>query len=190
MKVIVRTVPPPLVNVRIFPSTILAVIVWEVNGTGGYPIMNVTAQYRLACTDIKCIPNLPNHIMPNSRQIDVYGLHPNTTYEFRVWATNQLGSEKKTNILSTTKGVFTEEELARQLLAGAEDFDTRAWAVAVGVVMGTLILLSMGMCFLLYQECRLPTVSDEQEIIELVPNIILNPMFSAISRARPKQQYH
>ncbi|KAL3275735.1 hypothetical protein HHI36_020481 [Cryptolaemus montrouzieri] len=150
MKVIVRTVPPPLVNVRIFPSTILAVIVWEVNGTGGYPIMNFTAQYRLAYTDNKWIPILPNHIMPNSRQIDVYGLHPNTTYEFRVWATNQLGRGRKTNVLSTTKGVFTEE-------AGAEDFDTRAWAVAVGVVMGTLILLSMGMCFLLYQECRLPT---------------------------------
>ena len=25
------------------------------------------------------------------RQIDVYHLEPNTTYSFRVWATNQLG---------------------------------------------------------------------------------------------------
>lgn len=48
-------------------------------------------------------------------------------------------------------------ELARQLLAGADEFDTRAWAVAVGIVMGTLILLGLGTCFLLYQECRIPS---------------------------------
>ncbi|KAK9881587.1 hypothetical protein WA026_016458 [Henosepilachna vigintioctopunctata] len=177
MEIIVRTPPPALVNVKIYPSTILAVIVWEVNGTGGYPIMNFTAQYRLAYTDNKWIPISPNHITPNGRQIDVYGLLPNTSYEFRVWASNHLGRGESTQVISTTKGIFSEEELARQLLAGADKFDTRAWAVAVGVVMGTLILLGLGTCFLLYQECRLPDVTEEQEVIELVPNIILNPGF-------------
>lgn len=47
-------------------------------------------------------------------------------------------------------------ELARRMLAGADKFDTRVWAVAVGIVMGTLVLLGLGTCFLLYQECRLP----------------------------------
>lgn len=177
MKLFVRTPPPALKNVKIYPSTILAVIVWEPNGTGGYPIMNFTAQYRLAYTDNTWIAISPNHITPNSRQIDVYNLKPNTSYEFRIWATNQLGRGEKTSVIAVTKGVFTEEELARQLLAGAEDFDTRAWAVAVGIVMGTLVLLGLGVCFLLYQECRLPKVSEEQEVIELVPNIILNPGF-------------
>lgn len=47
-------------------------------------------------------------------------------------------------------------ELARRLLEGADKFDTRVWAVAVGIVMGTLILLGLGTCFMLYQECRIP----------------------------------
>ncbi|XP_044759519.1 protein turtle homolog A isoform X3 [Coccinella septempunctata] len=170
LNVTVRTPPPALANVKVVPSTILAVIVWEVNGTGGYPIMNFTAQYRLADTDNKWIPIPPNHITPSSRQIDVYGLQPNTSYEFKVWATNQLGRGESTQIVSTTKGYYSEE-------AGADEFDTRAWAVAVGIVMGTLILLGLGTCFLLYQECRRPSVAEEQEIIELVPNIILNPGF-------------
>ncbi|XP_045463174.1 protein turtle homolog A isoform X2 [Harmonia axyridis] len=171
INVTVRTPPPALANVKVVPSTILAVIVWEVNGTGGYPIMNFTAQFRLADTDNKWIPIPPNHITPSSRQIDVYGLQPNTSYEFKVWATNQLGRGEVTQIVSTTKGYYSEE-------AGADEFDTRAWAVAVGIVMGTLILLGLGTCFLLYQECRMPSVvAEEQEIIELVPNIILNPVF-------------
>lgn len=47
-------------------------------------------------------------------------------------------------------------DLARHLLVGAEKFDTRVWAVAVGIVMGTLVLLGLGTCFLLYLECRVP----------------------------------
>lgn len=43
------------------------------------------------------------------RQIDVYGLRPNTSYEFKVWATNQLGRGESTQLVSTTKGYFSEE---------------------------------------------------------------------------------
>ena len=111
--------PPALHNVWVKPSTILANILWEVAGTGGYPIIDFTAEYRLKPNageepeDWK--PIVPTHIPPNSvnnfsfnyfytttillllklitlqRQIDVYHLVPNTTYSFRVWATNQLG---------------------------------------------------------------------------------------------------
>lgn len=48
-------------------------------------------------------------------------------------------------------------ELARHFLQGAEKFDTRMWVIAVGVVMGTLVLLGVGTCLLLYQECRAPS---------------------------------
>lgn len=47
-------------------------------------------------------------------------------------------------------------ELARHFLAGAENFDTRVWVVAVGIVMGTLTVLGLGTCYLLYLECRTP----------------------------------
>ncbi|XP_008190805.1 contactin-1 isoform X3 [Tribolium castaneum] len=174
MKVVVKTPPPALGNVSVRPSSIIALILWEVNGTGGYPIINFTAQYRLAGSEGEWLPISPNHITPNSRQIDVYKLQPNTSYEFRIWATNKLGRGEITTVIGTTSHEYREE-------AGADKFDTRVWAVAVGIVMGTLILLGLGTCFLLYQECRLPSdyfaVPEEQEIIELVPNIILNPGF-------------
>ncbi|CAG9768106.1 unnamed protein product [Ceutorhynchus assimilis] len=181
VNVTVRTPPPPLI-VSIKPSTILVLVCWEVNGTGGYPIIYFTAQYRLAFTNDSWIPISPNHIMPNSRQLEVYSLRPNTTYEFRMWATNQLGKSSISNVLATTRGQYPEIELARHLLKGADKFDTRWWAAAVGVVMGTLILLGIGTCVLLYQECRKPYFDeDEPEIIELVPNIILNPGFEGPS---------
>ncbi|XP_011648005.1 protein sidekick-2 isoform X3 [Pogonomyrmex barbatus] len=130
----VRTPPPALHNVWVKPSTILANILWEVAGTGGYPIIDFTAEYRLKPVageepeDWK--PITPTHIPPNSRQIDVYHLVPNTTYSFRVWATNQLGKGEVVEVEGHTH--YSVEELAQL---------------------------------------------EEQEVIELVPNIILNPGF-------------
>ncbi|XP_072397208.1 protein turtle homolog B-like [Diabrotica undecimpunctata] len=177
VKLTVRTPPPALANVVVRPSTILALLLWEVDGTGGYPIINFTAQYRLGFTNNSWIPIPPNNIPQNSRQIDVYNLSPNTTYQFRIWATNQLGKGVITEVYGTTLCVYTEQELARYFLDNADKFDTTVWAIAVGIVMGTLVLLGLGTCFLLYQECKVPGVIEEQEIIELVPNIILNPGF-------------
>ncbi|KAH0954899.1 hypothetical protein HN011_011144 [Eciton burchellii] len=177
----VRTPPPALRNVWVKPSTILANILWEVAGTGGYPIIDFTAEYRLKPItgekpeDWK--PIIPTHIPPNSRQIDVYHLVPNTTYSFRVWATNQLGRGEIVEVEGHTHHSTEELELARHLLAGVENFDTRVWVAAVGIVMGTLMILGLGTCYLLYRECKTSSQLEEQEVIELVPNIILNPGF-------------
>ncbi|XP_011500561.1 PREDICTED: protein turtle homolog A isoform X2 [Ceratosolen solmsi marchali] len=159
----VRTPPPALHNVWVKPSTILANILWEVAGTGGYPIIDFTAEYRLKpspgdeADDWK--PIIPTHIPPNSRQIDVYHLEPNTTYSFRVWATNQLGRGDIVEVEGHTHHSVEELELARHLLAGVENFDTRVWVAAVGIVMGTLMVLGFGTCYLLYRECKAPCVS-------------------------------
>ncbi|XP_025159887.1 Down syndrome cell adhesion molecule homolog isoform X4 [Harpegnathos saltator] len=177
----VRTPPPALHNVWVKPSTILANILWEVAGTGGYPIIDFTAEYRLKPTageePEEWKPIVPTHIPPNSRQIDVYHLVPNTTYSFRVWATNQLGRGEIVEVDGHTHHSVEELELARHLLAGVENFDTRVWVAAVGIVMGTLMILGLGTCYLLYREWKIPSQLEEQEVIELVPNIILNPGF-------------
>ncbi|XP_046481930.1 contactin-3 isoform X1 [Neodiprion pinetum] len=181
INVFVRSPPPALQNVWVKPSTILANVLWEVGGTGGYPIIDFTAEYRLKTPsnqdpeDWK--PIVPTHIPPNSRQIDVYHLEPNTTYSFRVWATNQLGRGEIVEVEGHTHHSVEELELARHLLDGAENFDTRVWVAAVGIVMGTLLILGLGTCYLLYRECKAPSQLEEQEVIELVPNIILNPGF-------------
>lgn len=62
--------PPALHNVWVKPSTILANILWEVAGTGGYPIIDFTAEYRLKPNEGEepedWKPILPTHIPPNS----------------------------------------------------------------------------------------------------------------------------
>ncbi|XP_057320498.1 protein turtle homolog A isoform X4 [Microplitis mediator] len=143
----VKTPPPALHNVWVKPSTILANILWEVAGTGGYPIIDFTAEYRLKPgvgeepEDWK--PIMPTHIPSNSRQIDVYHLEPNTTYLFRVWATNKLGRGEIVQVEGHTH--HTVEELAQL---------------------------------------------EDQEVIELVPNIILNPGFFDERSERQHQLQH
>lgn len=52
---------------------------------------------------------------------------------------------------------FLKTELARHLLQGAQTFDTRVWVAAVAVVMGTLLMLAVGTCYLLYKDCHIPS---------------------------------
>lgn len=188
----VRVPPPALANVTVIPSTVLALLLWEVSDSGGYPISHFSARYRLKDT-----PKTPSHhneetesqdyswhwvvpeqIKPSVREIDVYQLRPNSSYLFEIWATNHLGSGEITQLETHTKNNAAEIELARHLLEGAETFDTRVWVAAVAIVMGTLVMLALGTCYLLYKECHIPSMNlDEHEIMELVPNIILNPGF-------------
>ncbi|XP_046680819.1 uncharacterized protein LOC124367763 isoform X1 [Homalodisca vitripennis] len=181
MKVIVRTPPPRLVNVTVHPSTILALLRWDVEDTGGYPITHFTAQYRLKHSPADQPPDnwhrvIPGRISPTASQIDIYNLDPNSTYIFEVWASNDLGEGEIVQVEAKTQHNNEEIELGRHLLAGADTFDTRYWVAAVAVVMGTLVVLALGTCYALYRECHLPLiVGDDQEVMELVPNIILNP---------------
>ncbi|XP_059052220.1 uncharacterized protein LOC131846824 [Achroia grisella] len=189
----VRTEPPPLVNVTVHASTILALILWKVAGDGGHPIIDFTAQYRSAAPKDGALepwkPISPNHISPNSRQIDVYHLEPNASYWFRVWANNMLGPGPPVEVLATTLFRDQEAELYKHFLEGAESFDTRTWVAAVCVVLGTLALLAAGTCAVLCREWRRPEYGDEQDVIELVPNIILNPGFMESDPVRPRETY-
>ncbi|KFB48858.1 AGAP013210-PA-like protein [Anopheles sinensis] len=93
------------------------------------------------------------------RQLEIYHLIPNTTYEFRIWGNNQLGAGEIVTILSTTQPRMEEKDLVRRIMIDAKNFDTRVWIAAVGIVMGTLVILSLGTCIVLYKECREPAGS-------------------------------
>ncbi|XP_028176671.1 uncharacterized protein LOC114364644 [Ostrinia furnacalis] len=193
MNVTVRTEPPPLVNVTVHASTILALILWNVAGDGGHPIIDFTAQYRSAAPVNGSLepwrPISPNHISPNSRQVDVYHLDTNASYWFRVWATNALGPGPPVEVLATTLYSDQEAELYKHFLEGSESFDTRTWVAAVCVVMGTLLVLAAGTCAVLCREWRRPEYGDEQDVMELVPNIILNPGFMDTEPSRPRETH-
>ncbi|BES95119.1 FN3 [Nesidiocoris tenuis] len=191
VQVIVRTPPPPLANVTVVPSTILAFIHWEVADTGGYPITHFTAHYRLKHPPPDQLPEwqavLPDKISPTATQIDVYQLEPNSTYVFQVWANNRLGRGEITEVEALTKHDSQEIELAKHLLEGAETFDTRVWVAAVAIVMGTLLVLATATIYALYRECRIPltTISDNKDVetMELIPNIIMNPGYQDFAQS-------
>ncbi|XP_048478708.1 Down syndrome cell adhesion molecule-like protein 1 homolog isoform X2 [Plutella xylostella] len=181
INITVRTEPPPLANVTVHASTILALILWNVAGDGGHPIIDFTAQYRSAAPVNGTLepwrPISPNHISPNSRQIDVYHLDTNASYWFRVWANNALGPGAPVEVLATTLYTDQDAELYKHFLEGAATFDPRAWLAAVCVVLGALAVLAAGTAAQLCRECRSDDYSEDPDGMELVPNIILNPGF-------------
>ncbi|KAF4523497.1 hypothetical protein B566_EDAN004568 [Ephemera danica] len=181
IRVAVRTPPAVLANVTVRPSTVLALLLWDAGEDGGYPIQYFEARYRLKEETDNWHTVAPEHITANVRQIDVYHLQPNSTYVFQIWATNHLGPGEVTEQEAQTHHDSEEIELARHLLEGAETFDTRVWVAAVVVVMGTLVMLAGGTFYLLYKECHISTGTvhhdEDEETIELVPNIILNPAY-------------
>lgn len=53
--------------------------------------------------------NIKNNILsywtyrtPNARYLEVYHLKPNTSYEFRIWATNEVGAGEMCTISART----------------------------------------------------------------------------------------
>lgn len=75
---------------------------WEVwrNRTGGSPIIDFTAEMRRLpgfypnnTEEVVEWERLdPHHITPNARYLEVYHLKPNTSYQFRIWANNDVGA--------------------------------------------------------------------------------------------------
>ncbi|XP_050746585.1 uncharacterized protein LOC108027604 isoform X2 [Drosophila biarmipes] len=121
-KLSVRTVPGPVSQLYFKASTILGFLIWRFNKTqsGGYPVRSFTAEYRNV--SYKTPPANasfehawsrmdPINIAFNVRQMEVYRLAPNTTYEFRIWANNELGSGEVVTTNVTTLPETKEEEL-------------------------------------------------------------------------------
>ncbi|KAH8323909.1 hypothetical protein KR067_010937, partial [Drosophila pandora] len=188
----VRTVPGPVTQLYFKASTILGFLIWRFNKTqsGGYPVRSFTAEFRNvsyssppANASFEHVWSRmdPINIAPNVRQMEVYRLAPNTTYEFRIWANNELGSGEVVTTNVTTLPETKEEDLIRLIKPDLDNFDPRIWIVAVSIVLGTLVILAIGLCIVLSKECYQSTqmeLQDGWDSIELIPNIILNPGFS------------
>lgn len=86
-------------------------LIWEVwrNQTGGSPIIDFTAEMRRLprvfsnfSEEVEWERLDPHHITPNARQLEVYHLRPNTSYQFRMWATNEAGAGEIATITART----------------------------------------------------------------------------------------
>ncbi|GAB0096816.1 uncharacterized protein DMENIID0001_123840 [Sergentomyia squamirostris] len=191
----VRTPPEAVSFFAVRASTVIAVLIWE------YPpkkliansVRSFTADFRKVPDEIAVdaegnVQNItseetewerldPLNISPNIRQLEVYHLIPNTSYEFRIWANNHLGSGEKATVTGTTKSQWEEKDLIRLIMVDVRNFDTRAWIVAVAITMGILIILTIATSAVLFKECNNTPALADPDALELVPNIILNPGF-------------
>uniref|UniRef100_A0A1B0FQ10 Fibronectin type-III domain-containing protein n=1 Tax=Glossina morsitans morsitans TaxID=37546 RepID=A0A1B0FQ10_GLOMM len=194
----VRTPPGPVTQLYFKASTILGFLVWRFNksDSGGYPVRSFTAEYRNVSYKEPPFNNSfehqwsrmdPINIAPNVRQMEVYRLEPNTTYEFRIWANNQLGSGEVVTTNVTTLPETKEEDLIRLIQPDLDNFDPRIWIVAVSIVLGTCVILAIGLCIVLSKECYQSSQAEYEDgwdSIELIPNIILNPGFCEADNQR------
>ncbi|EDX02902.1 uncharacterized protein LOC6525975 isoform X3 [Drosophila yakuba] len=152
-KLIVRTVPGPVSQLYFKASTILGFLIWRFNKTqsGGYPVRSFTAEYRNV--SYKTPPANasfehawsrmdPINIAFNVRQMEVYRLAPNTTYEFRIWANNELGSGEvvTTNVTTLPE---TKEEASR---TAEPSLVARVMAVVLAIRMLARMTMTMWPC--------------------------------------------
>lgn len=71
--------PPKLVNVSVHASTVVALLSWDVEDTGGYPITHFTAQYRLK-------HSYPDHPPDNWHRVIRGRISPTVVSSFNVVA--------------------------------------------------------------------------------------------------------
>ncbi|XP_059614265.1 contactin-1 isoform X1 [Phlebotomus argentipes] len=180
----VRSPPEAVSFFAVRASTVIAVLIWE------YPpkrliansVRSFTADFRQVPEDVELDAdgNIietewerldPLNISPNIRQLEVYHLIPNTSYEFRIWANNHLGPGEKATVTATTIPQWQEKDLIRLILVDVRNFDTRAWIVAVAITMGILIILTIITSAVLFKEChsspdlRIETIEITQIIV-------------------------
>lgn len=138
----VRTVPPPVSEFSVRPSTIIAVLIWAYppQNLSFYHVRSFTAEFRrhpASENDSEIWERLdPINIAPNivsssrrgrvggvsrpklisdillkqlQRQLEVYHLKPNETYDFQIWANNYLGPGKISIVSGTTKSQYEEQ---------------------------------------------------------------------------------
>nr|CAG4638657.1 EOG090X0B8X [Cyclestheria hislopi] len=144
----VKTTPPAPVELKIYPSTVLALVTWKLNGTGGYPIKKVTVIYQKITDDFNNPSwhrTYPEHVGPGMTQLEVYKLESNTSYRFRVWATNKLGPGDYTESFVTTKAAVDEQDIENNFILNVKQFDTRSWILAVAIIFGSvgMVLLTL-----------------------------------------------
>ncbi|XP_070493478.1 contactin-1a isoform X3 [Chironomus tepperi] len=160
----VKTRPGAVGSFRARATTIIAVLIWEVwrNRTGNTPIIDFTAEMR---KQPEIFPNNteenvewqrldPQHIAPNARQLEVYHLVPNTSYQFRIWASNEVGSGEIYTISTRTVAPVEEKDLIMRILEDAKEFKKEYWIIAVGIedesdkdlVQNMHVILNPGFC--------------------------------------------
>lgn len=82
----------------------------------------------------------------------MYHLTPNTTYEFRIWANNYLGTGEIAETSGTTLSQLSDTDVFNIILRDVKTFDPLIWVYAVGVSISAMFVLGFTVCILLLRD--------------------------------------
>lgn len=197
----VKTTPPAPQRLVVYPSSVVALVMWSLNSTGGYPIKSISVIYQ-EVTDDPDNPSwhrtFPEEVGPLTTQMDIYKLEPNKTYRFRVWASNKLGPGDYAEVKATTKSARNNQISAvpvhgssHLLTSSDESAYYSPWVLTIGVLIGSLGFTLLVLAFFMLQNQRAwaRRTYDSSEDMELVTNIIVNPSYMENER-RPLYLMH
>lgn len=182
---LVITAPPGrLANVSVYPSmpATVATISWHPGEAGGAPIVNFSLLYHQVEPFLEPVWRhpVPRHLSPVMRQVDIFNLKPNCSYELKMWANNRVGSGEPTYIHFTTIKPADQLELVRHMLAGSDEYTVTAWVLAVSLVMGTIVMLCIASCWLIYKDWKHSLRNgdhyyEDSDHDELLRHMMMNP---------------
>ena len=131
-------------------------------------------------------------IAPSATSKAIYGLVPNSTYYFRLCAVNRLGMGGNVSVMAKTLFDESEVEAAHGEGRGigqeeGEESTVKMAMVGITVFVVTFAVIGFGISLLLIRNCDKGRRSGhsssgcdatEEEAMELVPHITLNPSFN------------
>jgi len=187
VKLQVNDVPSRINKISVSTYSSYSIVSWREPGNGGYPILGYVCRYRpdtshlISSKASKLYSE--KQLSSNSRTCDIYNLSPNTTYYLGVAAYNKLGTAQFNSQMITTKQEDTANHESLSSLPSAGYGRVLAMSIAVSVV--ALATLGSGIALLMIrhrghaQPVRpLQESPGEDESLELVPHITLNPSFN------------
>nr|CAG4648150.1 EOG090X0B8X [Moina brachiata] len=153
----VKTTPPAPVSLTVYPSSVLALVTWKLNSTGGYPLKSITVVYQEVLDDWgnpAWHRTYPEELEPTTTQLEIYKLQANTTYRFRVWATNKLGPGDYAEAIATTRDNLSPAAVHGSLASTRGRLEANPWILSTRsrpthtVVMASCIVAFHGSFFL------------------------------------------
>jgi len=181
----VRNVPSRISKLTVSPHSIFAIVTWDPPYNGGYPILGYICQYREDASHTEKIQDYrESHVPTESETCSIYNLNPNTTYYVRVAAKNELGIGEFNSLMLMTRMSTQLEQSPPHSSAQNGYGRVLSWGFAVTFVLA-LTMGSAGIALLLIRQrthCQpvrpLKESPEEDESLELVPHITLNPSFN------------
>ncbi|XP_071746083.1 neogenin isoform X2 [Lepeophtheirus salmonis] len=210
----VRTPPERVSNFTVLPRSVFALATWNTpltNSDVDPPLLKYTLSYRLDGNERSegveddTLSWTECKVSEDENSYTVYNLRPNSTYYFRIFATNAVGSGENVSVMVRTtydpKEIReAEQETGLLFSEGAPVYDGelhadaqdkinlqqdsfKVWIVALllFVIVSTSGAIGISL-FLIKVRGRsrndITVETTEEEAMELVPHITLNPSFN------------